>query len=196
MLWSRHKVALTKLNTGPTFDHLVQNWILRKPCVESRGGIVASQNHIAAHIGANVLKANGNAVDAAIASAAALATLEPWNSGLGGIGFMVVYTAREDRALVIDAGPIAPRKLNPADYPLSGEAAGGDLFNWPKVVGNRNVMGPFSMVVPGLIDGWGLAHRNFATKPWPELLAPAVKLAEQGVLLDWWTTLMIATRRT
>ncbi len=181
---------MIKSNAHTTCDHLVQNWIVRKRCVQTTEGIVVSQSRIAAQAGASSLRANGNAIDAAITTAAALAALEPWNSGLGGTGFMVVYIAKEDRALVIDGGPIAPRRLNPADYPLSGKT-GGDLFNWPMVIGDRNVMGPLSIAVPGLVDGWGLAHRNFGTKPWAELLAPAVEFAEQGLPVDWWTTLKI-----
>ena len=74
----------------------VQNWIVRKPVARGRGGVVASQNMHAARAGAEMLKRGGNAIDAAITTAACMAALEPWNSGLGGIGFMVVYDAKQD----------------------------------------------------------------------------------------------------
>ena len=65
-------------------------WDLRKPAVTGRGGIVASQSRRAAAAGAAILAAGGNAVDAAIATGFAVGAVEPWMSGLGGCGFMVV----------------------------------------------------------------------------------------------------------
>ena len=67
-----------------------QNWIVRKPGATSRDGIVASQSGAAAAIGAKVLAEGGNAIDAAVATGFALATFEPWMSGIGGHGFKVV----------------------------------------------------------------------------------------------------------
>src|SRR5215469_16034589 len=89
--------------------HLTQNWEIRKPSVSSRGGIVAAQNGTAARIGAEVLAAGGSAVDAVVATAFALAVVEPWSCGLGGIGHLAVHPAGADRAESVDFGPIAPR---------------------------------------------------------------------------------------
>src|SRR5467141_3298294 len=101
--------------------HLTQNWEVRKASASSRGGVVAAQNGTAARIGAEVLASGGTAVDAVVATAFALTALEPWSSGLGGIGHLVVHQAGADRAVSIDFGPIAPSHLDPAAYPLSGE---------------------------------------------------------------------------
>ena len=101
-------------------EHLVQNWHVRKPLARSRGGVVATQNRIAGEAGARILAAGGNAVDAAVATGFALAAVEPWNSGLGGVGFMLVYSAKKDRVSVVDFGPVSPARLDPADYPLAG----------------------------------------------------------------------------
>jgi gamma-glutamyltranspeptidase/glutathione hydrolase len=173
-------------------EHLVQNWHVRKPLVRSRGGVVASQNRLAAAAGARILAAGGNAVDAAIATSFALGAVEPWNSGMGGIGFMLVYLARENRVQVIDFGPISPRKLDPADYPLTGGYT-TDLFTWPTVKDDRNVHGPASFAVPGQVAGMGLALERFGTKPFAELLQPAIELADKGIAVDWFLTLKVAT---
>ncbi|MFH1044373.1 MAG: gamma-glutamyltransferase [Pseudomonadota bacterium] len=173
-------------------EHLVQNWTVRKPLARSRHGVVASQNRIAAAAGAKVLAGGGNAVDAAVATSFALAAVEPWNCGLGGVGFMLIYIAREKRVQVVDFGPISPRRLDPADYPLTGGFT-TDLFRWPSVKDDRNVHGPRSFAVPGHVDGLGLALERFGTRSFAELLQPAIELAEQGIAVDWFLTLKAAT---
>ena len=171
--------------------HSTQNWEIRKPGATSRGGIVAAQNATAAQIGAEVLAAGGTAVDAVVATAFALAAVEPWNSGLGGIGCMVVHPGGADRAAVIDFGPISPRALDPAAYPLTGEMR-TELFTWPKVLDDRNIHGPLSFVIPSAVRGYGLALERFGRLPWRELLTPAIRLARSGLPVDWFTTVKVA----
>jgi gamma-glutamyltranspeptidase / glutathione hydrolase len=175
-------------------EHRVQNWHVRKPLARSRGGVVATQNRVAGDAGARVLAAGGNAVDAAVATGFALAAVEPWNSGLGGIGFMLVYLAKERRVSVVDFGPVSPCKLEPAAYPLAGGGATSrDLFTWPAVRDDCNVHGPLSFAVPGHVDGLGLALEKFGTLKLAEAIQPAVELAERGMPVDWFLTLKIAT---
>src|SRR5690349_24336681 len=95
-------------------EHLVQNWHVRKPIARTSGGIVATQNRVAGEAGAKVLAAGGNAADAAVTTGLALAAVEPWNSGLGGIGLMLAYLAKENRVEVVDFGPISPLAIDPA----------------------------------------------------------------------------------
>jgi gamma-glutamyltranspeptidase/glutathione hydrolase len=173
-------------------DQFSNNQQIRKPAVTSNGGIVAAQSGKAASVGAAVLAAGGDCVDAVIATTFALGVLEPWNSGLGGGGAMVLYRAREDRYEVIDYGMRTPLSLRLEDYPLSGGAA-SDLFPWARVRDDRNIHGPGSIAVPGVVAGMEEAHRRHAKMPWQELLAPSVKLAGEGLLVDWWTTLMVAS---
>src|SRR5258705_5040033 len=99
-------------------EHIVQNWHVRKPLARSRGGIVATQNKIAGGAGVKILNAGGNAVDAAVATGFALATVEPWNSGPGGVGFMLVYLAEKKESHVVGFCPVSPHKLDPARLPL------------------------------------------------------------------------------
>ncbi len=134
-----------------------QNWVIHKPAARGRGGIVVSQNREAAEAGAAILSAGGNAADAAVATAFALAAVEPWNSGVGGIGFALVLKSGETQAKVVDFGPVAPRRANPADYPLTGNMK-RDLFTWPEVVGDRNIHGPLSFCIPSAVAGYGKAE--------------------------------------
>src|SRR6195256_6585221 len=172
------------------FSNLQQ---IRKPAVVSKGGIVAAQSRKAAQIGPEVLAAGGDCVDGVVATGFALSVLEPWMSGLGGGGAMVLYRAREDRYEVIDYGMRAPRSLGLEDYPLTGDGAASDLFPWARVKDDRNIHGPGSIAVPGVVASMEEAHRRHAKLSWKELLGPSVKLAGEGLLVDWWTTLMIAS---
>jgi gamma-glutamyltranspeptidase/glutathione hydrolase len=166
---------------------------IRKLPVISKGGIVAAQSRKAAEVGAGVLAAGGDCVDAVIATTFALGVLEPWMSGVGGGGAMVLYRAREDRYEVIDYGMRAPSGVRLEDFPLMGDGAASDIFPWPRVKDDRNLHGPGSIAVPGVVAGMEEAHRRHARMPWQELLGPSVSLASEGLLVDWWTTLMIAT---
>ena len=168
-----------------------ERWVVRKPAVASRGGVVATQHQAASEAGARVLADGGNAVDAAIATSLALATVEPWMSGLGGGGYMLVRPAGEDRTWAISFGMVAPGGLDPADYPLTGEA-GADMFGWPAVLEDRNMRGMLAVAAPGQVAGLALAHERFGTWGWSDLVAPACALAERGMEVDWHATVAIA----
>src|SRR5271154_4012864 len=101
-------------------DHLSNLQQIKKPAVVSKGGIVAAQSRKAAEIGAEVLAAGGDCIDAVIATGFALGVLEPWMNGVGGGGAMVLYRAKEDRYEVIDYGMGAPLRLRGGEYPLGG----------------------------------------------------------------------------
>src|SRR5438067_9512136 len=149
---------------------LMQNWVVRKPDAASGGGVVAYQNGVAATVGAEILAGGGSAVDAVVATAFALAVREPWNSGLGGIGFMVVQPPSGARAEVVDFGPVAPAALDPAAYPLTGESR-TELFTWSRVAGDRNMHGPLSFAVPSPVRGYAAAVERFGRTPWRDLVA-------------------------
>ncbi len=156
-----------------------ETWTLTKPAVAGDNGLVASQHHTASEIGAQVLRSGGNAIDAAVAASLAIGTQEPWMSGLGGGGFMLVYLAAENKTYAVDFGMQSPKRLDPADYPLTG-ATGSDLFYWPEVLDDRNLRGYHAMAVPGYVAGIALALDTFGTRSWADSLAPAIELAKQG----------------
>ena len=175
-----------------TISPSVETWTLRKPAVAARGGVVTSQHHLASDIGAKVLAEGGNAVDAAVSAGLAIGTLEPWMSGLGGGGYLLVRLAQQRETWCVEFGMRASRDLDPSAYPLAG-GADSDLFAWPAVLDQRNVQGPLSIAVPGLVAGHALALERFGTRSWRDALQPAIEQARAGLRVDWYTTLKIAS---
>jgi len=171
--------------------HITQYWELTKPSAKGRRGVVVSQARSAAQAGVAVLDAGGNAVDAAVATALALSTAEPWNSGLGGIGFALVHRAGEPRAQVVDFGPRAPAATDPARYRLTGRMT-TDLFAWPEVEGDINIHGPLSVAIPSAVAGYDYMLRQWGKLPLADIIAPAIALARRGLPQDWYTGVKIA----
>jgi gamma-glutamyltranspeptidase / glutathione hydrolase len=132
-------------------------------------GMVASSSGIASRIGLEVLKRGGNAVDAAVAVALALAVTHPSAGNLGGGGFMLVRMA-DGRAAAIDYREAAPAK------------ASHDMYLGPdgKLVPNLSTAGYLASGVPGTVSGLSLALSKFGKLSWPELVEPARKLANDG----------------
>ncbi|MBV9248423.1 MAG: gamma-glutamyltransferase, partial [Acetobacteraceae bacterium] len=171
--------------------HVTQHWELSKPSATGRRGMVVSQVRSAAQAGVAVLDAGGNAIDAAVATALALAAVEPWNSGLGGIGFALVHRAGQPRADVVDFGPVAPPGLDPSKFKLTGRMK-QDLFAWPEVEGDANIHGPLSFAIPSSTAGYAHMHRLWGKLPLRDVAAPAIALAQRGLPQDWYTTLKVA----
>jgi gamma-glutamyltranspeptidase len=134
-----------------------------RPLAIGRRGAVAANHPLAAQAGLLALRAGGNAVDAAVATAAALAVVEPMMSGLGGDGFYHVYQQSTRRAVVFNGTGPAPQAATPERY-----AAG-----IPRI-------GPLSVSVPGTLAGLDMMHREFGRLPWQDLFAEAISLARDG----------------
>ncbi len=137
------------------------------------GGAVAAGEETAARVGVDVLKRGGNAADAAVAVAFALAVTWPEAGNIGGGGFWISRDAA-GRVLVIDFREIAPR------------AARGDLFRVPGPNGKApsSTEGPLASGVPGSVAGLALAHRRLGRLPWKEVVDPAVRLAANGFVVS------------
>ena len=157
-------------------DNFSNSQTIRKSVVATRGGVVAAQHRRAAEVGAAVLEAGGDAVDAAVATSFAIGVVEPWMSGLAAGGCMLIWRAGDAAAHAVDYGMRSPRELDPADYPLAGEGKALDLFAWPLVKDDRNIQGATAVAVPGVVAGMALAHERFGRMPWRDLIAPAVVL--------------------
>ena len=135
-----------------------------RPVVMGRNGMVCAGHPLAAQAGIHILQQGGNAVDAAIATAAALNVVEPNMSGIGGDGFMMVYDHAAARVEVCNATGAAPYAADPDLYRADGIPAKGIR----------------SVSVPGLLDGWLETHHRYGSLPLPQLLAPAIDLAANG----------------
>ena len=178
------------MRTDPP-PHVTQHWQVTKPAATGRCGMVAAQARDAAEAGVALLDAGGNAVDAAVGTALALAVVEPWNSGLGGIGFALVHPAGEARATAVDFGPVAPAGLDPSRFPLTGRIK-QDLFAWPEVEKDANIHGPLSFVIPSALAGYAAMQAHWGRLPLADVMAPALALARRGLAADWFTTLKVA----
>lgn len=135
---------------------------------------VASAHPLATEAGEAVLAAGGNAFDAAVAVAATLAVVEPFASGFGGGGFFLLHRARDGSDVVVDAREIAPAAVSPALY------TGADGKPDPRA----SLDGPRAAAIPGLAAGVAHLQREFGTMPLAELLAPAIRHAEEGFAAD------------
>jgi gamma-glutamyltranspeptidase/glutathione hydrolase len=166
-------------------------WQVSKQAVSSTRGVVAAQHRRAAEIGAEILGAGGNAVDAAIVASLALAALEPWMSGLGGGGCVLYREAATGRTHALDFGMVAPQALDPADYPLTG-GTGGDLFGWPAVPRRPQRPRPARDGRAGPGGGLGAgarAVRDGAVRGAGRARNPA---GEEGLAADWFAGLLVA----
>ncbi|MFN0071514.1 MAG: gamma-glutamyltransferase [Chloroflexota bacterium] len=133
-----------------------------RPLVTGRGGAVASGHPLASAAGLDMLRRGGSAADAAVATAAVLAVVEPQMSGLHGDGFFLVRET-DGKATVFNATGPAPRAA-------SVETFGGHL---PR-------RGAASASVPGLVDGWITLHARYGRLPFYDLLQPAITCAREG----------------
>src|SRR5204863_6391590 len=98
----------------------------------------------------------------------------------------------EQKAYVVDYGMRSPAALKASDYPIVG-GRDPELFAWPRVKDDRNVQGASAVAVPGVVAGMALAHERFGKLQWRDVVAPAARLAEEGMLLDWFGGLLIAS---
>jgi gamma-glutamyltranspeptidase / glutathione hydrolase len=133
-------------------------------------GMVVSQRELASKIGADILKKGGNAVDAAVATAFALAVVLPRAGNLGGGGFMLVYLAKEDKTIAIDYREKAPLR---ATRDLFLDSAG----NYDKTKARFSLL---SAGVPGTVAGLSHALEKYGTMSWSEVITPALNLAKNG----------------
>ena len=142
--------------------------------VQARHGMVAAAEPLAVRVGVDVLRAGGNAVDAAVAVGFALAVTYPYAGNIGGGGFMVIRLA-DGRETTIDYRERAPSRAT-RDMFLDGSG---------QVVPERSQIGALAAGVPGSVAGLAYARTHYGTRPLAQLVAPAIALAHDGFEVSW-----------
>lgn len=155
------------------------------PQVEGTGGMAAGGHPLASLAATEVLLRGGNAIDAAVAAAFVLPVAEPGMSGLGGGGFMVIYHSETDEIIALDYREIAPSKAEPDMFIDENEELKKIETDEPMSPGqlNINFTGHLCVGVPGMVAGTMYALDNYGSMPRSEVLAPAIRWAEDGVLV-------------
>jgi gamma-glutamyltranspeptidase/glutathione hydrolase len=145
--------------------------------VMARNGIVTTSQPLAAQAGLDVLQKGGNAIDAAVATAAVLTVVEPMNVGPAGDLFAIIYIAKENKLYAINASGKAPSgatvaRMNQLGYTWNPR-------NWGPASGMPE-FGVLTVTVPGAVWGWDEVQRRFGALTFKETLQPAIDYAEQG----------------
>lgn len=141
--------------------------------VAAENGMVVTAQHLATHVGVDILKSGGNAVDAAVAVGYALAVVYPAAGNLGGGGFMTIQLA-DGRKTFLDFREKAPQAATANMY----------LDQSGNVVPDLSSKGHLAVGVPGTVSGMELALSKYGTKKRQEVIAPAIKLADEGFALE------------
>src|SRR5512142_1427946 len=134
---------------------------------------LATANRYATGAGLAVLKSGGNAVDAAIAVAFVLAVVDPQAGNIAGGGFLVYYDAKTKGVWALDFRETAPAASKADMFALADGKVSPEIRTGPRSAG-----------VPASVAGLAAAHKRFGSRPWKELLAPAIALASGGFLVD------------
>ena len=144
----------------------------------ARNGMVATSQPLAAQAGVDILRQGGNAIDAAVATAAVLAVVEPMSTGPGGDMFALVHLAKTGELVGLNGSGFAPREVDCEFFAQRG------LEEIP-------TQGPFAVTVPGAVDGWATLLERYGSMTLKDVLAPAIEYAENGfsvteiIARDW-----------
>jgi gamma-glutamyltranspeptidase/glutathione hydrolase len=153
----------------------------RAEVASGSAGMVSSAHPLATEAGLEILKAGGNAFDAAVAVAAALNVVEPMMSGMGGYGTILTFDVETGRARFLNPSGRIPRGLD------------SNVFRPPTPRWRENRRGAKAVSTPGNANAWEAMWKGFGQMEWEQLFAPAIRLAEGGFELDKRTAFLIAS---
>jgi gamma-glutamyltranspeptidase/glutathione hydrolase len=164
-------LLLTVSLVGAQPDHPTTRNTASRPAV-GKQGMISSAHPLATQAGLEILGAGGNAFDAAVAVAATLNVVEPMMSGMGGFGVTLIYDADKGTIRCLDAS---------GRFPAATDA---DVFRAPTPNHLQNRKGAKAVSTPGNANAWQTLSKAHGKLPWPRLLAPAIKLADEGFVIS------------
>jgi gamma-glutamyltranspeptidase/glutathione hydrolase len=180
-------------------DPTQSEWIIDKRAAQAEHGMVTAMHPLAATVGLEILRGGGNAVDAAVATAFAIGVVEPAMSGVGGVAAMVIRSAVDGRTVVVDGSSVAPGAAREDTFALAPGGGVGGMYGWPATVGDAQNTGYRAPVVPGQPACLLHAHARFGSGriTRAQVMAPAIRLAEEGFPVDAYQaqTIAFAQRR-
>jgi len=150
----------------------------KSPAIGTQG-MVSSAHPLATEAGLEILRKGGNAFDAAVAVAAALNVVEPMMSGVGGYGTILVYDAEKNKIRFLDSSGKIPAAVD------------SDVFREPYPNYRENRRGPKAVSTPGNVAAWEAMSKTYGLLKWDALFLPAIKLAEEGFILEERTARLI-----
>jgi gamma-glutamyltranspeptidase/glutathione hydrolase len=164
------------------------HWLHDKTEASATAGMVSSRHPLSAEAGLEVLKAGGNAVDAAVAASFAESVVQPAASTIGGGG---LFTFRDPSGIASGINYMwqAPLAARPDMFPIEGTPRRG-LFGWSGVKDNANEFGGLAVAVPGSVAGLVKAQRKHGRLAFTHVLKPAIRFATEGFAMDWYGCLM------
>src|SRR5438874_4083281 len=169
-----------------SIDRTQSAWLIDKREAVAEHGMVTAMHPLAAAAGLEILRAGGNAVDAAVATAFAIGVVEPAMSGLGGVAAMVIYSPSTGRTVVVDGSSAAPAAACDDTFELAPQRGTGGMYGWRATVGDAQNTGYRAPVVPGQPACLLYAHQRFGSGRFgrPQIMTPAIRLAEEGFPVD------------
>jgi gamma-glutamyltranspeptidase/glutathione hydrolase len=188
--------ALARLKVGkflpsPPLRSCMDSLRFVKEEVVSELGMVTASTPLSAEAGLKILKDGGNAFDAGVTMGFCNTVLEPYLAGLGGLGFMVAFSAEENKVVSIDFNTRAPRAAGPEMFKVIGGAAAGGTKVF-EVEGNANSVGGKALTIPATCAGFLKAHELYGVLSLNDVVEPARRLAAEGFMLGWDQSIVLA----
>lgn len=179
-LWVFFVISITAcISSAPRSNSSSENSSAPKQLASAPHGLVSAAHPLASEAGTRLLQDGGNVVDAVVAASFAISVLRPHSSGIGGGGFLLFYKKDQDKVSAYDFRERAPERATKSMF-IGPKGTVKDFIYESKNVGPASTNGHLAVGVPGLVAGLLDLHKKYGMRPLAEVLAPAIKLADEG----------------